>query len=76
MDALLTAIAGLFGAFKDPATIAFLLISVAEAWIIWKLAKWFMDRADKDMESRTQLATVLNRWADLVEEGKNAPKHG
>lgn len=76
MDDLIKAIAGLFGAFKDPATIAFLLISCAEAFIIWKMGKWFMDRADKDMESRTQLATVLNRWADLVEDSKNAPKHG
>jgi len=68
MDELLAAIGKLFGIFKDPVNVLLLLIVCGEAFGLWKMAKFVMDRYDADIKSRSDLATAINGFTKQLEE--------
>lgn len=68
MDALLESIGKLFGIFKDPVNVLLLLIVLGEAFGIYRLSKFIMDRYDADIKSRSDLATAINGFTRQLEE--------
>lgn len=67
MDDLLSAIGRLFGIFKDPVNVLLLLIVLGEAFGIWKLAKFIMDRYDADIKSRADLASAIQGFTKQLD---------
>ena len=68
MDALLASLGKLFGVFTDPAQVVLLLIALAEGFAIYKLVSFFLERTEKDMESRVKLATALEGLTAIIKE--------
>lgn len=68
MEELAAAVARLFGVFTDPVNVLLLLIVFAEAFGLYKFAQFFMQRYDKEIDSRTQLANALNGLTKAVQE--------
>jgi hypothetical protein len=67
MDALLESLGRLLGIFKEPVQVLMLLVIVSQAFGIYKLVVFFLDRTDKDMEARVKLATSLDGLADIID---------
>lgn len=68
MDALLEAIAKLLGTFKDPVQVVLLLVCLAEGFGLYKIIRFLLDRADKDMEARVKVATAMEGLTDIIKE--------
>ena len=60
MDALFESIGKLFLVFKDPVNVILLLVAIVEGFFLYKMVSFLQQRFDKDIESRTLLATALN----------------
>ena len=60
MDALIESVGRLLGMFKDPVNVILLLVALVEGFFLYKMVSFLQQRFDKDIESRTLLATALN----------------
>ena len=60
MDALFESVGRLLGVFKDPVNVILLLVALVEGFFLYKMVSFLQQRFDKDIESRTLLATALN----------------
>jgi len=68
MDSFFDSLGKLLGTFKDPTQVVLLLICIGEAVFIYKIARFVMDRYDKEIESRGVLANALNGLKDVIRE--------
>ena len=59
MDALFESIGKLFLVFKDPVNVILFLLAAAEGFFLYKFVQFLQDRYDKDIASRSSLATAL-----------------
>ena len=68
MDALFDALAKLLAVFKDPTQVVLLFVCISEGYGIYRLVRFMLDRADKDLEARVKLATALEGLTGIIKE--------
>lgn len=66
MEALLEAIAKLFGVFKDPVNVILLLLVCGLSFSLYKAMKFIADRYDADIKSRSDFAAALNNFTQRL----------